>query len=51
MTAMRKINYLDGFSNETDNTIFNLEEDFGAHHYERINLVVRHAKGCWLTDD
>ena len=51
MTAMRKINYFDGFSNETDNTIFNLEEDFGAHHYERINLVVRHAKGCWLTDD
>ncbi len=51
MTAMRKIHYFDGFSNETDDTIFNLEEDFGAHHYERINLVVRHAKGCWLTDD
>ncbi len=51
MTAMRKINYFDGFSNESDRTIFNLEEDFGAHHYERINLVVRHAKGCWLTDD
>ena len=51
MTAMRKIHYFDGFSNESDHTIFNLEEDFGAHHYERINLVVRHAKGCWLTDD
>ncbi len=51
MTAMRKISYFDGFSNESDKTIFNLEEDFGAHHYERINLVVRHAKGCWLTDD
>jgi len=51
MTAMRKINYFDGFSNESDHTIFNLEEDYGAHHYERINLVVRHAKGCWLTDD
>ena len=51
MTAMRKINYFDGFSNESDHTIFNIEEDFGAHHYERINLVVRHAKGCWLTDD
>ncbi len=51
MTAMRKIHYFDGFSNEDDKTIFNLEEDFGAHHYERINLVVRHAKGCWLTDE
>ncbi|MCG8563611.1 MAG: ornithine--oxo-acid transaminase [Desulfobacterales bacterium] len=51
MTAMRKIHFFDGFSNESDDTIFNLEEDYGAHHYERINLVVRHAKGCWLTDD
>ncbi|WDP91125.1 MAG: aspartate aminotransferase family protein [Desulfobacter sp.] len=51
MTTMRKIHYFDGFSNESDKTIFNLEEDYGAHHYERINLVVRHAKGCWLTDD
>lgn len=51
MTSMRKIHYFDGFSNESDHTIFDLEEDFGAHHYERINLVVRHAKGCWLTDD
>ena len=51
MTAMRKIHYFDGFSNESDDTIFNLEEDFGAHHYERINLVVRRAQGCWLTDD
>ena len=51
MTSMRKIHYFNGFSNETDKTIFGLEENFGAHHYERINLVVRHAKGCWLTDD
>jgi ornithine--oxo-acid transaminase len=51
MTAMNKTTYFEGFSNESDNTIFNLEGDFGAHHYERINLVVRHAKGCWLTDD
>lgn len=51
MTSMRKIHFFDGFSNESDKTIFNLEEDYGAHHYERINLVVRHAKGCWLTDD
>ena len=51
MTAMRKIHYFNGFSNENDKTIFNLEEDYGAHHYERIHLVVRHAKGCWLTDE
>ncbi len=51
MTSMRKIHYFEGFSNESDHTIFNLEEDYGAHHYERIKLVVRHAKGCWLTDD
>ncbi|MCG8685144.1 MAG: aspartate aminotransferase family protein [Desulfobacterales bacterium] len=51
MTSMRKIHYFDGFSNESDKTILNLEEDYGAHHYERIKLVVRHAKGCWLTDD
>jgi len=51
MTAMRKSHYISGFSNENDNTIFTLEEDYGAHHYNRINLVVRHAKGCWLTDE
>ncbi len=51
MTAMRKIHYFTGFSNENDKTIFNLEDDFGAHHYDRIDLVVRHAKGCWLTDE
>ncbi|MBT4875815.1 MAG: ornithine--oxo-acid transaminase [Desulfobacula sp.] len=51
MTAMRKIHYFSGFSNENDKAIFNLEEDYGAHHYDRINLVVRQAKGCWLTDE
>ena len=51
MTTMRKIHYFSGFSNENDKAVFNLEEDYGAHHYDRINLVVRHAKGCWLTDE
>ncbi|MFU8769386.1 MAG: aspartate aminotransferase family protein [Desulfotignum sp.] len=51
MTSMRKNRYATGFSNESDDTIFHLEQDFGAHHYERIHVVVRHAKGCWLTDD
>ncbi len=51
MTSMRKIHNYNGFSTESDNSIFNLENNFGARHYNRINLVVRHAKGCWLTDD
>ncbi|SDU55610.1 aspartate aminotransferase family protein [Desulfobacula phenolica] len=51
MTAIRKIHYPSGFSTENDNTIFNLEENYGAHHYDRIGLVVRQAKGCWLTDE
>ena len=51
MTSMRKIHNFDGFSTESDDAIFNLEDNFGAHHYDRINLVVRRAKGCWLTDD
>ena len=51
MTSMRKIHNYNGFSTESDNSIFNLEENFGAHHYTRINLVVRRAQGCWLTDD
>lgn len=51
MTAIRKLQYFNGFSNEKDNTIFNLEQEFGAHHYERIHLVVRQAKGCWLVDE
>ena len=46
MTAMRKIHYFDGFSNESDQAIFTLEEDYGAHHYKRIRMVVRHAKGA-----
>ena len=51
MNSMRKIHNYNGFSTESDDDIFNLEENFGAHHYDRINLVVRNAKGCWLTDD
>ncbi|MCP4671136.1 MAG: ornithine--oxo-acid transaminase [Desulfobacula sp.] len=51
MTPMRKSQYIDCFSSEDDNAIFNLENNYGAHHYDRISLVVRHAKGCWLTDE
>jgi ornithine--oxo-acid transaminase len=51
MTAMKKKDFAGGFSKENDTTIFHLEKDYGAHHYERINIVVRQAKGCWLTDE
>ncbi|MDX9964825.1 aspartate aminotransferase family protein [Desulfobacter postgatei] len=51
MTSMRKIHNYRGFSTESDNSIFKLENNFGAHHYTRINLVIRRAEGCWLTDD
>ncbi len=51
MTTMNKNRYFSGFSTENDKTIFNLEKNYGAHHYARINLVVRQAKGCWLTDE
>ncbi|MCP4746708.1 MAG: ornithine--oxo-acid transaminase [Desulfobacteraceae bacterium] len=39
-----------GFSDIPDETIIRYEENCGAHHYERIPMVVRQADGCWLTD-
>lgn len=41
---------LQGFSQIGDDHIVKMEETFGAHHYERIEMVVRQSKGCWLTD-
>ncbi len=38
-----------GFSNIPDEDIVNFEKTNGAHHYGRLNLVVRKTKGCWLT--
>ncbi len=51
MTPMKKLHDFTGFSDKTDDAIYHMENDFGAHHYERIHVVVRHAGGCWLTDD
>lgn len=42
--------YFSGFSATTDEKIIGLEEQYGAHHYERLNVVVREAKGSWITD-
>jgi ornithine--oxo-acid transaminase len=38
-----------GFSDISDEEIINSEKIYGAHHYGRLNLVVRKTKGCWLT--
>lgn len=51
MSAIKELYPASGFSNQDDTTIFNKENSYGAHHYERIGLVVRHARGCWLTDE
>lgn len=39
-----------GYSRIQDGVIRDFEENFGAHHYNRIDVVIRKAKGCWLTD-
>ncbi len=28
----------------------NIEEEFGAHNYHPLDVVVAEAKGCWVTD-
>jgi len=38
-----------GFSQTPDRDIINFESTFGAHHYGRLELVVRKAEGAWLT--
>jgi len=42
--------YRFGLSQIPDQTIISNEETFGAHHYERIGVVIRQAQNCWLTD-
>ena len=39
-----------GFSNILDDAVYALERNFGARHYDRLNVVVRTAKGSWITD-
>ncbi|MBW1840456.1 MAG: aspartate aminotransferase family protein [Deltaproteobacteria bacterium] len=33
-----------------DSDVLSFEEAYGAHHYERMAVVVREARGCWFTD-
>ena len=39
-----------GFSNITDRNAYALERSSGANHYDRLDVVVRTAKGSWITD-
>jgi ornithine--oxo-acid transaminase len=39
-----------GFSDLSDSQIRSLEDRHGAHHYERLDVVVRQACGSWITD-
>lgn len=39
-----------GLSQIPDQTVISNEETFGAHHYDRIDVVIRQANNCWLTD-
>lgn len=39
-----------GFSQTPDAAVFAMEERCGAHHYDRLRIVVRSAQGSWITD-
>ena len=39
-----------GYSNATDGEVYDLEGRSGAHHYKRLNVVVRTAQDSWITD-
>ncbi|MDD4050870.1 MAG: ornithine--oxo-acid transaminase [candidate division Zixibacteria bacterium] len=52
-TRETKIEHIDagkkvGFSNLSDQEIYNFEETFGAHHYDRLHTVIRKTEGAWL---
>ena len=40
-----------GFSESSNQEIFDSMGTYGARHYERLNLVVRKTEGAWLYDD
>jgi len=39
-----------GFSQADDKEVLDFMSIYGAHHYDRLNLVVREAREAWLTD-
>ena len=49
--ALKSVNdMIFGCSTASDQMVVDYEQKFGAHHYERLEVVVRQAKGCWVTD-
>jgi len=40
---------MSAFSQIPDDQIFAFEHAYGAHHYGRLDVVVRKAEGAWLT--
>jgi ornithine--oxo-acid transaminase len=38
-----------GFTQYTDDQIFDFEHTYGANHYSRLKMVVRKMEGSWLT--
>ncbi len=37
-----------GYSSMPDDEVFALENRYGAHHYTRLNTVIRRTEGAWL---
>ena len=50
MVETKTASQVNGFSSIPDNQIVDFESTFGAHHYGRLEVVVRQAEGVWLTD-
>lgn len=42
-------NSFHGYSSYANEAIVQMEEAHGAHHYERLDIVVREAQGSWIT--
>lgn len=40
---------MSGYSQIPDSRIYDWEHTYGANHYGRLQMVVRHAEGAWLT--
>ena len=47
MNQTEKLNQV-GFSALSDDEIFKMEDIYGAHHYGRLNTIVRKTEGPWI---
>lgn len=48
MADVKTLNTVAGYSTVSDKEILDFEHVHGAHHYGRLDLVVRRAEGVWL---